>query len=310
LRPEILDVVEVVRGIETMIGSLIGDAVTVAFDLSDVPCPTHADRGQLEQVLMNLSVNARDAMPDGGRLWIEVSNVDGRPGSADRKRRTWVRLTVRDDGCGIPEEIQGRLFEPFFTTKEQGKGTGLGLSSAYGIVRDSGGEIEVTSTVGGGSTFTVYLPRAASRQAPNKEAAVVSSLTEGSETILLVEDEEDLRSMAAEVLGMIGYTVLQAGSGEEAIDIWRTHDGEIDLLLTDVVMPGMSGGELVRQASPLRPETRVLYMSGYTDDTIVKHGVFASAAAFIQKPFRLEALSRKVREVLDLAPHGRSHSVA
>jgi len=305
LKPEVLDVRDVVSGIETMIDSLIGDAVTVKFELAKEPCTTHADRGQLEQVIMNLAVNARDAMPQGGTLRIEVT-VGDRAGAPPSNVGRWVRLAVHDDGQGIAPEIQQRLFEPFFTTKEQGKGTGLGLSSAYGIVRDSGGDIEVASAPGKGTTFTVFLPAAASASPPAADATMVANLSEGSETILLVEDEDDLRAMAAEVLGMMGYTVLQAGSGEEALGIWKEHASGIDLLLTDVVMPGMSGGELVRQATSSRPDTKVLYMSGYTDDTIVRHGVFASAAAFIQKPFRLQALSRKVREVLDITPRGRS----
>ena len=298
LKTETLDLREVVSGIERMLRSLIGGRVRLGTEFGHEPCLFEADRGQVEQILMNLSVNSRDAMPDGGNLWIRVSREE----HGGQGPRCWVRLEVEDDGCGMSRETQRRLFEPFFTTKEQGKGTGLGLSSVYGIVRDVGGRIEVQSELDEGTKFTVLIPCVEQIEEPvDREPTATMSFARGSETILLVEDEAEVRKLACDVLEMIGYTVMQASSGEEALEIWEGHQGTIDLLLTDVIMPGMSGGELVKRAAPSRPGAKVLYMSGYTDDSIVKDGVSGSQAAFIQKPFTLDALSQKVREVLDVA---------
>jgi hypothetical protein len=207
---------------------------------------------------------------------------------------------VRDDGVGMDERTRARLFEPFFTTKEQGRGTGLGLSSSYGIIQDFGGTIEVESSRGSGTRFVIELPRVfAEKSSGVQEVTVRTQFEHGSETILVVEDEDDVRDMAVEVLEMMGYHVLAAPSGRDALDRLRSSDEKIDLLLTDVIMPGMGGGDLVREALPLRPDLKVIYMSGYTaDDAVVRHDVAHAEAAYIQKPFSLDGLSRKVREVL------------
>jgi CheY-like chemotaxis protein len=261
-----------------------------------------ADRTQIEQVIMNLAVNARDAMPKGGRLTIETVNVDLDEVYArqqpDVKAGPYVMLSVSDSGCGMSGETLSHLFEPFFTTKEVGKGTGLGLSTVYGIVKQSGGHISVYSEVGRGTSFKIYLPRvedAATRAtpAPSKAAAAV-----GTETILLMEDDELVRGLARSMLEERGYTVLAARDGEEALRIADEHGGPIQLMLTDVVMPRMSGRELADRVGPRRPEMKVLYMSAYTDEAIVHHGVLDPGTAFIQKPFTADGLARKVREVL------------
>jgi two-component system, cell cycle sensor histidine kinase and response regulator CckA len=253
---------------------------------------------------MNLAVNAHDAMPSGGRLTLETSNVvndetyvrqhiGARPGA-------YVMLAVTDTGTGMSAETQARLFEPFFTTKGPGKGTGLGLATVYGIVKQSGGNIWVYSEPGHGTCFKVYFPRVdeATDAAEGPDAAGASP--RGHETILLVEDEPDLRELALEILAMHGYVVLEAAEAGEALRLGDGHTGRIDLLLTDVIMPGMSGRELAVQLTARRPGLRVLYMSGYTADAMAKHGVLAPEIMFLQKPYSPAALAHKVREVLDL----------
>jgi CheY-like chemotaxis protein len=251
---------------------------------------------------MNLAVNARDAMPQGGRLTLATARVDLDDAAArrflDARPGPYVVLEVADTGCGMTDEVRAHLFEPFFTTKEVGRGTGLGLSTTYGIVRQSGGHIEVASAPGRGSTFKVYLPwvEAAAEEdgAPSPAAS-----PRGLETVLLAEDEEMVRGLIRRALRQAGYTVLEAPNGAEALRLCEQHPGPIHLLVTDVVMPGMSGRALAERAGQLRPALRVLYVSGYTDDAVVRHGVLQAAAAFLQKPFRLDDLLRKVREVLD-----------
>src|SRR5262249_55383062 len=211
----------------------------------------------------------------------------------------YVMLAVKDTGCGMDAETLARLFEPFFTTKEVGKGTGLGLFTAYGIVRQSGGSVEVDSEPGRGSTFTIYLPRVEGRAADVKTAVPLTRLAKGTETVLLVEDEAAMRDMVCEILQLAGYTVCVASNGAEALQICADHAGPIHLLLTDVVMPGMSGPEVVRALAPMRPEMQVLYMSGYTGDTLGQHGVLEPARAFLPKPFTPEGMTQKVRAVLD-----------
>ncbi len=289
LQALVLDLNEVVGELQTLLARLIGEDIELATALAPHPCWVRIDRGQLEQVIMNLVVNARDAMPRGGRCRIEVSCEDRA-----------VVLRVEDEGCGMDAETMAHLFEPFFTTKERGKGTGLGLSTSYAIVQEYQGRIEVTSAIGKGTTFTITFPMALDPGRPVKSesaARIVSS--NGNETILLVEDEAELRKMAAQALELASYSVIEAACGEEALEICRDTERAIDLLLTDVIMPGMGGGELVQRATQVRPGLRVLYMSGYTDDSVVRHGVSGAEAAFLQKPFTLDALSRKVREVLD-----------
>lgn len=308
LNREILDVRDVVAGIEAMLRSLVGTDIALHLELDPRSCRVDADRSQLEQVVMNLAVNSRDAMPRGGNLWISVKRADCVVEDADEAetaRGHRVRLEVRDDGIGMDERTRSRLFEPFFTTKEQGRGTGLGLSSSYGIVQNLGGNIEVESSRGAGTKFVICLPRVFAEQSSGvREVAVRTEFERGTETILVVEDEDDVRDMAVEVLEMMGYHVLQAPSGRDALERLRTCEEKIDLLLTDVIMPGMGGGDLVREALPLRPGLKVIYMSGYTaDDAVVQHDVAHAEAAYLQKPFSLDGLSRKVREVLG-APAG------
>jgi two-component system cell cycle sensor histidine kinase/response regulator CckA len=263
-----------------------------------------ADPGQIEQVLVNLIVNARDAMPRGGNLTIETRNVEldeeygsKHVGVAPGK---YVLLAVSDTGEGMSEEVRHRVFEPFFTTKEKGKGTGLGLSTVYGIVKQSGGNVWIYSEPGRGTTFKVYLPQAESETRELGEKVVEAAPCGGSETILLVEDEEVVRGLARRILEQAGYSVVEASKGDEALRFCAEHAAEVNLLLTDVVMPEMSGKELADRLKSQYPELKMVFMSGYTDEAIVHHGVLDSSVEFIQKPFTPSALIRKVREVLDL----------
>jgi CheY-like chemotaxis protein len=261
-----------------------------------------ADPGQLESVIMNLAVNAKDAMPDGGKLTVETANVELDQSYASTHMGVnpgpHVVLAISDSGCGMSPEVRGRIFEPFFTTKARGRGTGLGLSTVYGIVKQSGGSIWVYSEEGRGSTFKVYFPRVdEAREVAEARASQVRAT--GAETVLVVEDEQSLRSMVRTVLEAAGYVVLEANGGHEAIAVCLNHVGPIHLLLTDVVMPQMNGREVSDHIVASHPETRVLYMSGYTDKGIVHNGVLESGAAFLQKPFTPNSLTRKIREVLD-----------
>ncbi|MEQ1731189.1 MAG: response regulator, partial [Vicinamibacterales bacterium] len=262
-----------------------------------------ADPGQLEQVITNLCVNARDAMPLGGRLTLETQNVEigeeyAHQHSVPVPTGSYVRLVVSDSGVGMVEDTRARVFEPFFTTKGPGKGTGLGLSTVYGIVKQSQGFISVYSEVRVGTSFTILLPtvgEAASALRPGAEHAAGS----GTETVLLVDDDAALRRLTARMLEAAGYRVLAAAGGESALQLLQQHDEPIHLLLSDVVMPGMSGRQLGEQLAQVRPGTKTLFMSGYTDDTIVRHGVLDAQVNFLHKPFTTVALRRKVREVLD-----------
>jgi PAS domain S-box-containing protein len=316
LAPAVLDLNQVVAGLHKMLERLIGETI----DLVTVTAPdlgrVTADPGQLEQMLLNLCVNARDAMPDGGRLTIETGNAELDLAEAERrgvKAGAYVMLEVSDSGVGMDAEMQSHLFEPFFTTKDQGKGTGLGLSTVYGIVNQSGGHIRVDSQPGKGATFRVFLPRVLdtaaapdAREAAPARAAAERETAVGDmpppprrETILLVEDAQRVRAVVREILDMHGYEVLEARDGAEALRISASHAGPIHLMVTDVVMPEMSGRELAQRLDPLRPDMKVLYMSGYTDDAIVRHGVLGSGMAFLAKPFTPDALAAKVREILD-----------
>jgi two-component system, cell cycle sensor histidine kinase and response regulator CckA len=299
LQPRILDLNDLVADMEKMLRRLIGEDIQL-ITLLDGVGNVKADPGQIEQVLMNLVVNARDAMPRGGRLTIQTSNVmlDGSY-AAERPDRPGpcVMLSVSDTGVGMTAEIQRKIFEPFFTTKGPTEGTGLGLATSDGIVKQSGGHIAVDSQLGHGSTFRVYLPRINEEAHPAIAPPAVSRL--GTETILLAEDEPALRELTREVLEEHGYTVIVAGSGDGALKRAGTYPGAIDLLLTDVVMPRLSGRELAERLARLRPGLRVIFMSGYTDDAVVRHGVLVPSTAFIQKPFGPESLLAKIREVLD-----------
>ncbi len=292
LQPRVLDLGAVVGGMEGMLARLIGEDVELAFSCDPQLGRVQADPGQVEQVVLNLAVNARDAMPDGGHLSLELEN-DGGPGP-----ESWVVLRVADTGTGIPEDVLPHVFEPFFTTKETGRGTGLGLSTVYGIVAQSGGRIDVRSEPGAGTTFEVRLPRVdleAEEEAPEPEAAAPAQ----GETVLLVEDEDAVRALGVRTLRRLGYRVLEARNAGEALLICEGHPGSIDLLLTDVVMPRMSGREMAERLARVRPGLRVLYMSGYTDDAVTHHRVARDGQAFLQKPFDPVTLGARVREVLD-----------
>jgi two-component system cell cycle sensor histidine kinase/response regulator CckA len=305
IEPKVWNLNILMTDLNRMLVRLIGENI----DLKTVPGEdlglVKVDAGQFEQILVNLAVNARDAMPDGGKLVIETANV-----YLDEEycaRHPYVRpgrfvvLVVSDTGHGIAEEARKRIFEPFFTTKPKGRGTGLGLAMIYGAVKQSEGSIEVDSEVGKGTVFRVYLPRVEGEAVGSGKSDLPMEPPRGSETILLVEDEEIVRNLCGRILEGSGYTVRQAGNGEEAIALAMGYGKRIDLLMTDVVMPGMNGRELMNWFSRIHPETRVLFTSGYTDDAILHHGVLAEGISFIGKPYTPLALARKVREVLDKA---------
>jgi len=300
-QPTLLDLNSVVDDIEKMLRRLIGEDVELSiikgWDLKNVK----ADRGQIEQVLMNLAVNARDAMPRGGKLVIETSNLELNrrlPQPPYVHAGDYIVLSVSDTGCGMGRETQAHIFEPFFTTKEIGKGTGLGLSTVYGIVKQGGGYISVYSEVGQGTTFRIYLPQCDARTGSDVQPLSAPVLF-GTETVLLVEDDDALRALGIHSLQRHGYKVLDAANGSQAMDIAEKHAGPIHLLLTDVVMPGFSGPELANGLLSFRPEMKVLFMSGYTYELIVGHGVLDKEVTLVEKPFSIDLLLRTVREVLD-----------
>jgi PAS domain S-box-containing protein len=293
--PRLLDLNAVVRGLGRMLRRLIGEDIVLGEDLQPDLGRVRADPTQLQQVVLNLAVNARDAMPRGGRLSVATGEVQSDEGGR------WVTLAVTDTGCGMTEEVKAHLFEPFFTTKAPGKGTGLGLSTVYGIVKQSGGHIEVESQPGAGTTFRIYLPRAEG-PAEAEGPAASQVVPRGHETVLLAEDEQAVRALARQVLLSGGYAVLEAGDGAQALWLAERHRGPIDLLVTDVVMPGLGGRGLAERLGAARPGLKVLYLSGYTDDAVVRHGVSREAVQFLPKPFSAAALAQKVREVLDGPP--------
>jgi CheY-like chemotaxis protein len=302
LAPEVLDVNVRVAEVERMLRRLIGEDIRLVTRLHPRPCPVLMDPSQLEQVLVNLAVNARDAMPTGGELTLSTSRV------RFTRSRTfsqcvlapgeYVRLTVRDTGTGMSPEVQSQLFEPFFTTKPVGSGTGLGLSTVYGILQQSGGGVHVESAPGAGATFTLYLPFREAEAAAPPVSAPETERAGGSETVLLVEDQEEVRQLMRQMLERAGYQVLAAADGPSALRVSEAHASPIQLLLTDVVMPGMSGPDLAAALARSRPEMKVLFMSGYTDDTVLRHGVLTQERFLIQKPFSSADLTRKLREVL------------
>jgi PAS domain S-box-containing protein len=312
LMPKVLDLNAIVSGMSAMLQRLLGEDINLVTNLDRSIGRVNADPGQLEQVIMNLVVNARDAMPKGGKLTIETGRVDVRGADAPAQDLTpgrYVALTVSDTGSGMDPATKARVFEPFFTTKERGKGTGLGLSTVYGIVKQSGGGILVHSELGRGATFSVYLPEV---EAPVERAAGEdpgTGLPHGTETVLLVEDEPSVRTLVSDTLRMHGYTVLEARHGIEALLIGGQHTGPIHLLLTDVVMPQMSGREVADQLRQVRPGVIVLYMSGYAEDAVIQHGAMHSGTAFLHKPFAPDDLVRKVRTVLD-AGRGRTGAMS
>ncbi len=302
-QPEVLNLNEVVREINKMLRRLIGEDIDLQTNLSPTLGLVETDVGQIEQVIMNLAVNARDSMPGGGKLTIETANIE-----LDEEYAThhvsvipgsYVVLSISDNGIGMTPEVQAQIFDPFFTTKERDKGTGLGLSTVYGIVKQSRGNIWVYSEVGKGTTFKIYLPRLDKAVEGEKDAVLRGEACRGSETILVVEDNESVRNLAIKVLERFGYRVLKAKTGQEAIEIFEGYEGPVHLLLTDVIMPLMNGKELAEKLEVLQPDLKVLFMSGYTDNAIVHHGILDKGIAFIQKPFLPEDLGRKVRETLE-----------
>lgn len=309
LQPKVLDLNAIVLGLDKLLGRLLGEHIEMVTLCGPDVGHVKADPAQIEQVIMNLVVNARDAMPKGGRLTVETANVDldstyardhitVKPGS-------YVMLAVSDSGTGMSPETVAHIFEPFYTTKESGQGTGLGLSTVYGIVKQSGGYIWVYSEPGKGTTFKVYLPRVAEQMETKPEPVEIRAGGKGSETILLVEDEEAVRELASRILSAKGYSVVAAKSTKEAEQYSEKYAGKIDLLLTDIIMPGTSGRDLARRIIARHPRTRVLYMSGYTDNVLAQGGVLEAGLSFLQKPFTPGALVQKVRDVLDSPVHAK-----
>ena len=310
LAPRVLALDQMVAGTLKMLSRLIGDHIEVSSESAPGLGRVRADPGQIEQVLLNLAVNARDAMPNGGKLHIALANVELGESEASAPPRLapgrYVRLEVGDTGCGMTPETIARIFEPFFTTKREGEGTGLGLATVYGIVQQSGGAVDVESCPGRGTTFRVYLPRCADTQAAAEPEARSRLSTDGSETVLLVEDDDHVRALVAHMLRQHGYTVLEARGGRQALEAARAHAEIIHLLLTDVVMPGMNGRVLAERLALQRPDMRVLFMSGYSDDEVLRAGIQTGRTVVIQKPFSTADLAGRLREILDGSPDVRS----
>jgi CheY-like chemotaxis protein len=301
LELKVIDVNKVIGDMEQLLRPLIGENIELVTRLSSEAGPTRADASQLEQVIMNLVVNAKDSMPAGGKITIQSSNVTVRPNMGEHRfiqPGRYAVISVADTGHGMDKETQSRIFEPFFTTKEKGKGTGLGLSTVYGIVKQSNGYVFAESRVGSGTTFYVYLPRVEDTHEELNPVAMQETEKGGCETVLLVEDEESVRELVRVTLGSRGYKVLEAENGECGLRIAEQTKERIDILVTDVVMPGMGGRELAKQLLAMRPGIKVLYLSGYTEDAIVTEGVLGPGTAFLQKPFTLQNLTKKVQEVL------------
>jgi CheY-like chemotaxis protein len=298
--PQVLDLNTLVRGMDNLLHRLIGEDIDLVTTLApDLP-RVKVDAGQFQQVLMNLAVNARDAMPEGGTMTIVTSTaVVDEPGPEEVPSGAYVLLAVTDTGRGMSEDTRRRIFEPFFTTKSRGKGTGLGLSTVYGIVKQAGGEVTVESQIGTGTTFRIHLPALERAVAAGVEAGAAIERKTGTETVLLVEDEGGLRKLVREVLENCGYTVLQAANCQEALSLSEAYSGPIHLCLTDMIMPGMSGREMASRVTQLRPRIKVLYMSGHTDHSILPRGTKDAGTAFLQKPFTPDVLLARVREVLD-----------
>jgi len=303
LDPKVIDLNAVVSDMDKMLRRLIGEDIDLSTVLGADLGRIKADQGQLEQVLMNLVVNARDAMPQGGKLLIHTENMIMDQAFIRRypypvQPGPYVCLTVSDTGIGMDAETKARAFEPFFTTKEKGKGTGLGLSMVYGVVKQSGGYIDIESSPGVGTTFKIYLPRVEEAAKTEHSSKPAASFT-GNETILVAEDEASLRSLTRATLEQCGYRVLEAKDGVEALEVSDGHEGAIDLLLTDMVMPGMGGRALAQELTRRRPEIRVAYMSGYTGQSVGSQGPVDPGSVFLMKPFTRELLTRKIREALD-----------
>jgi CheY-like chemotaxis protein len=302
IRPVVLDLVEIVADTEKMLQRLIGENIDLTVVRGSTLKKVRADKGQIEQVLMNLAVNARDAMPRGGKLVIETKDVEiteRNPQHTFLKVGSYVLLQVADNGCGMSKEVQAHIFEPFFTTKEPEKGTGLGLCTVYAIVKQSDGYLLVDSEIGRGTTFSVYLPHVEGSPELPTPAVEFASIPSGTETVLLVEDEDSLRTLVQGCLEKRGYTVVSASNGQEALNRAQRHQGTVHLLLTDVIMPGMSGRELADSLKRARPDVTILYMSGYTHDLVTQQGILETGSELLQKPFSINSLLIRVRQTLD-----------
>jgi CheY-like chemotaxis protein len=303
LQPVVLNINDVVTDTIEILHRLIGEDIQLNTVLNQKVGRVKVDPGQFSQIVMNLAINARDAMPRGGKLTIETANVFLKPDYTDNHQGIlpgdYVMLAVSDSGAGISDEDRKHIFEPFFTTKEVGKGTGLGLATVYGIVKQSGGSIEVESEKGVGTTFKIYVPLVTDILTAGKTLDTHAAMQKGTETILLVEDEEVVRNLARKILITCGYKVLEAENGVEALSMCETGDFKFDLLMTDVVMPVMGGRELAEILTLKFPNLKILFTSGYTDDAVVRQGVIATNTNFIQKPYTPEAMSNKVRQVLN-----------
>lgn len=312
VEPRVFELNGLISDLAKMLRRLLREDIELVTRLRANPGTIQADPSQIEQAIINLVVNARDAMPHGGTLTIDTASATGDAGVAGTTptgaTREFVRLTVTDTGSGMTEEVKARLFEPLFTTKEPGKGTGLGLATVHAIVKGSGGEITCASDVGRGTTFRILLPLVRAEVTPAPDRWVYGDLPHGTETVLLVEDDAEIRDIAREVLARQGYLILEARDAAHALRLSRDHHGPIDLLVTDVVMPGMGGYKLAEQLSAERPGTRVLYVSGHTDDVIAQTGPLHGDLAFMTKPFTPLDLTRKVRETLDARSPGRAPS--
>jgi len=303
LRPKVLDLNAVVASMEQMLRPLLGANIDMVTLLDPLLAHVKADPSQIEQVIINLAMNAQDAMPQGGRLTLETHNVELDKAQAQQQFEAQVgqhvMLRVSDTGTGMDANTRARIFEPFFTTKPKDKGTGLGLSTVYGIVKQSGGFINVESVPGQGATFKVYLPRVEAPLDTDQSETPPTSIPHGSETVLIAEDEPGVLTLVCETLRTHGYTVLEARNGKEALAISQRYQGPIHLLLTDVVMPQMNGREVSERLLVTRPDVKVLYMSGYTDDAVLRHGVVANGVDFLPKPFTAGAVASTVRKMLD-----------
>ena len=306
IRPRVLNPNRVLINTQKMLQRLIGEDVQLVLNTAPDAGNMRADPTHIEQAIVNLAVNARDAMPAGGRITIETANVH----LDENYTRThlgmhpgeFVMIAMSDTGHGMDSETRRHIFEPFFTTKERGKGTGLGLATVYGMVKQSGGDIWVYSELGKGTTFKLYFPRVSEPVSESADVDADQPKARGSETVLVVEDEQAVRDLTVKMMRQLGYHVLAAASGAEAIEISKAHTGQIALLLTDVVMPGMSGRQVADILAKTRPEIRVLYLSGYTENTMVHHGVLEEGVSFLPKPFSREVLAKKVREILACEP--------
>ena len=302
IRPRVLSPNSVLANTQKMLQRLIGEDIQLVLKLSPECGNMRADAGHIEQAIVNLAVNARDAMPSGGCITIETANVhldeNYTKTHLGMRAGDFVMIAMTDTGHGMDSETRRHIFEPFFTTKERGKGTGLGLATVYGMVKQSGGDIWVYSELGRGTTFKLYFPRVTDAVPESAEEEVERPKAHGSETVLVVEDEAAVRDLTVKMMRQLGYKVMAAATGEEAIEISRAHTGRIALLLTDVVMPNMSGRQVADVLLASRPDIRILYLSGYTENTVVHHGVLEEGVSFLPKPFSREVLARKVREVL------------